>query len=278
MLNPDTQLTIKYSDNGVFSDFSNDFQDFTRDTQSLNLVTSEDKLYVGFFKPINKFYIDLNTVNSVTNIITVKYYNGTAFTTVAGQIDETKGVTRSGFMQWTREQTNQVVTTIDGVELFWYEVTTDINHADAVYNAIGLIFADDKDLAEQVPEINDPAHLAGLASHILAHVSSKKWIIQDLRNRNYGKRDEDGILQDITAWDVLDIEQINQAALFKALSIIYFNYSDEPNDIYEKKSKTYNAQYKSSMELAKLRLDTDDDGVLDTNENTAEYVSRRVTR
>lgn len=278
MLDPNTQLTIKYSDNGLFTDYSQDFQDFTRDTQAINIVAAEDKLYIGYYKPINKFYIDLNTPNSITNIITIKYYNGSAFADVAGQLDETKGFTRSGFVQWTREQTDQAETTIDSVELYWYEITASVDHVGAIYNAIGLLFADDKDLSEQVPEINDSAHLAGKSSHVLSHVSAKKWIIQELRNRNYGKRDEDGNLQDITAWDLLDIDQINQAAVFKALSIIYFNYSDEAKDIYETKSKAYNAQYKSALQLAVLRLDLNDDGVKDVVENTLEMKNRRVTR
>ncbi len=277
MLNPDTQLTIKYSDNGSFTDYSSDFQDFTRDTNAFTLKTI-DALYVGYYKPINKFYVDMNTPNSEANTLSIKYYNGSTFTTIDGSLDETKGLTRSGFIQWTREQTDQAVTTIDGKELYWYEITCDITHIASVYNAIGLIFADDKDLTEQVPEITDNAHLVGKQSHVLSHVASKKWIIQDLRNRNYGKRDADGVFQDITAWDVLDIEQINSASTFKALSIIYMNYSDEPGDIYEKKSKSYEKKYGLSMELAVLRLDVDDDGVKDTSENTLEFKTRRVTR
>lgn len=278
MLDPNTQLTIKYDDNGSFTDYSQDMQDFTRDTNAINLVSAEDSLYIGYYKPINKFYIDLNTPNSNSNELTIKYYNGSAFADVAGQLDETKGFTRSGFVQWTREQTDQAKTTIDGSEMYWYQVTASADHADAVYNAIGILFADDKDLSEQIPEINDAAHLAGKSSHVLAHVSAKKWIIQDLRNRNYGKRDEDGEFQDITAWDLLQIEQINQAAVFKALSIIFFNFSDEPNDIYEKKSKSYASDYKIAMELSVLRLDLDDDGETDTVEKDLEFKTRRVVR
>ncbi len=278
MLDPNAQLTIKYSDNGSFSDYSQDFQDFTRDVQALDIVAAEDKLYVGYYKPINKLYIDFNSPNTATNVCTLKYFNGSAFVDVAGQIDETKGLTRSGFMQWTREQADQAATSVDGVELYWYELTVSVDTVDMVVNAIGLIFADDKDLAEQIPNINDSAHLAGKPSHILAHVSTAKWMIQDLRNKNYGKRDADGNFQDITVWDLLDIDQINQAATLKALATIFFNYSDEPNDIYEKKSKAYESAYKSAMSLATLRLDVNDDGHKDITENTAEYHTRRFTR
>lgn len=278
MLNPNTQLTIKYSDNGVFSDFSQDFQDFTRDTQALNLELTNDDLYIGYYKPINKVYIDMNTPNSVSNILTIQCYNGVSYVNVSGDMDETKGLTRSGFIQWDRAQTDQAKSTVDGEELYWYKISASATHADAVINGINLIFADDKDLAEQIPEINDAAHLTGKPSHILAHVAAKKAIIQTLRNRNYGKRDENGTLQDITAWDLLDIDQINQAATMKALSIIFFNYSDEVNDRHETKSRSYAKQYKMAMELAVLNLDVDDDGVKDSGENHAEMKQRRVTR
>ena len=276
MLNSNERLTILTLITASYTDISSDMQDFTRDTQTFNL--DADVLHVGYYKPINKIYIDLTTPNSVTNTLQIQFWNGTTWADVDGLIDETKGCTRSGFIQWARESTDQVAHSVNSISKYWYRVVASVQHADSVYNGIGLMFADDKDLSEQVPEINDDAHLAGRPSHILAHVAAKKLIIQDLRNANYGKRDSDGVLQDITVWDLLEIDQINTAAIFKALSIIYFNYSDEPNDIYEKKSKSYASQFKSAMQLAKLSLDLDDDGVKDVNENSLEFKNKRVTR
>ena len=61
-------------------------------------------------------------------------------------------------------------------------------------------------------------------------------------------------------------------------SLIFFNYSDEPNDIYERKSTRYNKNYKDALELARLNLDVDDDGILDIEETGSEFITRRVTR
>jgi hypothetical protein len=251
-------------------------QDFTRDSVIFDL--SSAILYVGFYKPINKIYIDLTSPNSLSSTLTIQYWNGSAFVDLDDVLDETKTYSRNGFIQWSREQTNQVANTVDGKELFWYKLTNSSVATTMDINGLNLLFADDKDLAERIPEINDDAHLTGKSSHVLAHVSAKKNIIQELRNKNYGKRDVDGVLQDITIWDLLDIDQINAAATLKALSIIYFNFSDEPNDSYERKSKSFESGYKEAMKLAVLNLDLDDDGLKDITENHTEFKGHRVTR
>lgn len=279
MLDANTKLTILYDDNSVFTDFSQDMNDFTRDTNSINLETGNDRLLIGFYKPIDKVYIDFNAVNSQASILTIQYYNGTTFVDVDGQIDETKGFTRSGFLQWTREQDDQVSNVVNGIDLYWYSVSTDTTHVDTIFNAIGIILSDDTELKIKVPTILDAASLTGKPSHILAHVSARNWIIQDLRNHNYGKWDqEETQFSDIIAWDLLQHRQFQEAATFYALHQIYFNFSDEPGDKHEIKAKSYFKKYEDQMELAAINLDLDDDGEEDPSEKGQTYNSRIVTR
>lgn len=279
MLDANTKLTILHDDNSVFTDFSQDMNDFTRDTNAINLVTVEDKLLIGFEKPIDRVYIDFNTVNSNASILTIKYFNGTIFIKVEGQLDETKGFTRSGFLQWNRSQTDQVINTVNGIDLFWYEVSTDTTHADTIFNAIGLILSDDSELRIEVPTINDPEYLVDEPSHILSHVAARNWIVQYLRNHNYGKiNTETQQFEDIIAWDLLQIHQFRQAATFYAIHLIYFNISDDPGDKWEIKSKAFFTKFESQIELAELNLDLDDDGVEDPSEIGIDSNSRVIFR
>lgn len=279
MLDANTKLTILYDDNSVFTDFSQDMNDFTRDTNSINLETVNDRLLIGFYKPIDKVYIDFNASNSQASILTIQYYNGTNFVDVDGQIDETKGFTRSGFLQWNREQEDQISNDVNGIDLYWYSVSTDKTHVDTIFNAIGIILSDDSELRVKVPTITDAAFLTGKPSQILAHVSARDWIIQDLRNHNYGKWDqEETQFSDIIAWDLLQHSQFREAATFYALHQIYFNFSDEPADKWDIKSKSYFKKYEDQMDLAVLNLDLDDDGEEDPNEKGITSHSRIVIR
>ena len=279
MLDANTKLTILLDDNTVFTDFSQDMNDFTRDTNSINLETVNDQLYIGFEKPIDRVYVDFATVNSQSNKLTIQYFNGTIFTDVEGNLDETKGFTRSGFLQWNRTQTDQVANTVDGIKLFWYRVNTDTTHADTIINAIGIILSDDSELRIEVPTINDVEYLVDEPSHILSHVAARNWIIQYLRNHNYGKiNDDTDQFEDIIAWDLLQIHQFRQAATFYALHLIYFNLSDDPGDKWEIKSKKMLSKFESQIELAELNLDLDDDGEEDPSEIGINSNSRVVFR
>lgn len=278
MLDSNTQLKVLFYNGSTFTDYSQDMQDFTRDTNVVDFQTTH-VWYVGFNKPIDKVYLDMNVVNNVSNILSIKYYNGSTYANVSGQIDSTKGFTRSGFISWDNDQTDQEQSTVDSDEMYWYQIVTDTNHlSTASYNAFNLIFSDDSELRIKVPTITNTSHLQGQPSHILQHVNARNFIIQELRNKNYGKRNDDGELQDINPWDILRIDQIKEAATYKALEFIYFNYSDSPGDKYELKSGKYRGHFERAFNLAKLAIDTDDDGIEDTSERETQSYTSRVIR
>lgn len=64
MLQLKNKLTILHDDNGSFSDFSNEALAFDRDTFTTDLNQNEDYLYVGYYKPINNFFVELGTANT----------------------------------------------------------------------------------------------------------------------------------------------------------------------------------------------------------------------
>lgn len=266
MLNTDTKLTVYHDANGVFADHSSEAHDFSRDSFSLTLSSTTSYLYIGYRKPINSLFVSIGTVNTNANSFTAQYYNGSTWTALSVS-DDTKGFTRSGFMTWDRNQTNQAATSINSTSLFWIRLRPSVTHSATILNGINFLFADDNDLTFEVPEITDSNHLAGKTSHVLTHVAVRNQILQSLNNKNLKKHNlTTGLQEDLNAWDLLDYNQLKQAAVFLALSKIYFNFSDQVGDKYSVKSESYYNQFKSAFEVSRLALDTNNDGIKDTAE------------
>ncbi len=269
MINTNTKLQVFHNT----TDYSKEAFDFTRDTFSLTLL-STDYLYIGFSKPINSVYVQLSTANTTANTLTAEFYNGSAWVALSDFYDDSKGFTRSGFLTWDRNQTNQAASTVNTISSYWIRLQPSASHSATVAQGINFIFADDNDLVLEVPEITDTNHLAGKTSHVLTHVAVRNQIVQDLNNKDYKKHNTStGLYEDLTYWDILDVNQIRQAAVFLALSKIYFNFSDQPGDKYELKSKEYQVRYKDAFNLSRLFLDSDNDGLEDTEEKVSTPLS-----
>lgn len=274
MLDTNTKLTVLHDANSVFADHSKEAFDFSRDTFSLTLNKDTSYLYVGFYKPINSCFVSLSTANTNANSFTAEYYNGSSWTAVSDFYDDTKGFTRSGFMTWDRNQTNQASTTINSTSLFWIRLRPSVTHSATTLNGINFLFADDQDLTYEVPEITDTNHLAGKTSHILTHVAARNEILQSLNNKDYKKLNPTtSYREDLTAWDILEGSQLKQAAVYLALSKIYFNFSDATDDKYHQKSKHFYAKFKEAFQLSQLSLDANDDGLLDVAEKASSTFS-----
>lgn len=278
MIKEYNKLHIEYFDGvSTYTDYSKEMLDFGRDTASITL-TSAQKIYIGFEKPIAAFFVEMSTANTNSSTISLKYYNGSAFTAVAGLYDDSNGFARSGFVRWDRNQTSEAKTTIDSVEQYWYELTVDADTSACVFQGLNILFSDDQDLKREVPEITK-YYASGASSFVLAHEAARDELIQDLRSS--GKYKEDlatGDLKDITAFDLLDISQVKVPSTYLALSKILFAASDDVDDIYMMKSKEYRGLYNKCMDTFYLNLDTDNDGISDDHEEMADNTSVLVRR
>lgn len=261
MLDINTQLYVHFDNDSVFEDYSREAQDFSRDPFTIEMVAADDKLYIGYRKPINAIYLQITTANVNANALTLKYYNGSAFA-AATKLDETNGLTRSGFISWNRNLTDEAATTINSIEAFWYEITVSADHSSTIIRGINTVFADDNDLKTVVPSINSSKfYVASETSHILAHVAARDDIIQYLRRSgNYKVEQDTGGLKDINIFDILQINQMREAAKWKALSVIFGDRSDEPEDSFDIKSRQYEGRYKAARDVMYLNLDDNDDG------------------
>ncbi len=276
MIDTKLKLSVLHDDNGSFADRSEEAVDFSRDTFSIALNATEDYLYLGYAKPFGAAYCEITTVNTNANTFTAEYYNGTTWVALDDFRDITKGFTRSGFLTWTKQGTDTWETTaVNSVTKYWIRLRASVTHSATTVSGLNLVFADDYDLQTEFPSVIATGFIpTGETSHLKTHVAVRSQIIQDLRNRGYGKVDSEGNRMNLTQWDLHDIEEVRQAAVWLALAKIFFNYSDDEADTWAAKSKAYEARYKATLDLLKVSTDADNDG----DEDEAEKIPSRVVR
>lgn len=271
-------LIVFHDDNSVFSDKTFEANNYTRDTFTLVLSDTEDFLYLGLFKRFNAIYIETSTSNTNANTFTAEFSkDGGSFTALTEFKDDSKGFTRSGFLTWTRKQTDWDTTTINGEDLFWIRLRPSAAHsAGTIIAGLNIVFADDNDLLGEFRPINDFL-ASGDSSFITYHQSSRDNIVQMIRNRGNAKINTSNVIANITKWDILDFGEIREAAKFLALSKIFFAISDNVEDKWYQKYRDYNSFYQKAFDVFYLTLDQDDDGTVDEVERLT-FKSLTVTR
>ena len=278
MIKVSEKLTVLHDDNSSFTDHSPALIDYSRGTASFTFITAEDSIYIGFEKPINVFYVELSTANTNSTTLTLKYYNGTAFTGVDGLFDDSEALTRSGFVRWDRNQTDEAATTINSTELFWYKIDLAVDSSAIVIQGLNLVFSDDQDLKRELFE-QDKFRPLGESSHILSHVAARDEIIQELRTDGRYKEDlNTGRLKDITVFDLLDISQVKLASTYLTLAKIMIAASDSVDDLYMQKHSLYRSVYNKAMKTMYINIDSDNDGISDTEEELVDNSARMIRR
>lgn len=284
MLDNKILLEIKSSISSTFADHKINLGDPTRDSVTKTFADS-DYIYIGFFKPIKAFYIDLATANTNDITLSFEYYNGSAWTTLSNAIDETNGLTRSGFIQWPesdfKDSTDNLLwdaNEVDSLEKYWVRISFSAASSETTFNFIGLVFSDDTSLLTQLPYANDTQLLSGQSNHLKYHVSARDEIINKLESKGYFKIDTDNNVDRITPWDLLDINQVKLGAIYLVLSKIYFNLSDAVDDQWIDKSERLYERYDKMISNIRVSIDQDDDGETDNGERMKPVNISRLTR
>jgi len=257
----------------VFDDISDELRDYLRDPASVSFLAG-DKLYLGLYKPFNSVYIELSANTSETSL-SIKYSNGATFSPL-DVMDDSKGLSRSGFIKWDRNISDWAEQEVNGKSLYWIEIEFNADY-DLACQGINIVFSSDYEMQIKNPFVMD--YLArNDISFIRNHVAARNEIVQLLRNGGYIKMPtgSDDLFfnplqdkKDITKWDLLDIDQIKEAATFKALASVFFNESRSNEDKAYSLYREYQGKFGQSFKLFYLSLDTNDDGKIDSNERLA---------
>lgn len=270
MINSADRLTVLHDDNSVFVDYTDEAADYLRDTFTLGMVALEDKLMIGFSKPINALYVELETVGTASKL-SGKYWNGTAWVELEGFYDDSKGLSRNGFVQWDRNQTDEAKTTVDSKEMYWYQISIDAD-SSAEVTGLNIVFNDLEDLKSEFWDVVDllPENVTSPIGYL---VNARNYIVQKLRTKGYNAGGEL-----LSPWDILNIEEVRQASTYYALHKIYFNNSDEPEDAYDLKSAYFKAEAEKIINSLAVSVDDNDNGLAEAPEVLRTSKSFKLTR
>lgn len=281
MLDSKTKLIVKHVSDGTFIDYSDKCQDLLRDSFVLGAFDqTDDSLYIGYEKPINALYVEMLVPDAYETELSLKYFNGSTWEDTSTLSDETIGFSRSGFIQWERNQLHETATTVDSVEAFWYKINVaQTLHSTTSLYGISLLFSDDQCLLEEFPRITDDSFYVNQSDkrHTYSHVAVRNEIIQKFRNKDYFIIGHDGVQRPINHWDLLNIDEVKQGAKYLVLSKIFLNASDSSEDNYAQKSALYHAQGQEALQLIRLSTDVQDNGLKQTS-SYAQVKTSRMTR
>jgi hypothetical protein len=249
-------------------------EDISREQSRFEYLTSNVSIFyntlsIGFYKPVNSLYFNV-IKNDVVKITNLKYFNGISFEDVTGLKDLTFGLSGPGFISWKNGQISEAKTEVEGVELYWYQVTVEDSEPIDL-RGIGPLFSDDYDLIGIYPTILN--HLPeGQNTFVRFHEEAARDIIIDLRRTGLvinGRLTDAAGRKQIDAFDLLDKEEVRDAAKYFALSKIFSWLSDSPGDKWENLASKYEAEAAGSL-TPLITLDQNDNGIIEDYEEAAD--------
>jgi len=259
------------------TDLSKQLKDFGTNEVGLELQTGE-YVYIGYYKPsFTQFFIELGTKNTIANTISAEYYDGTTWQPLNTLLDESNGLTKSGFFFFERPSA-WAKTTVSSKENFYIRLATDTNHSvGTTLKGLNILLSNDLDL--EGVRSNIVTKLNNGESWVLKHEQAAKDILQELRNKgNRVVKNADttnpliteGLrFADLALFDLLEPEQLRQASLYKTLSMIYLDeLSDEVDDKWHRQGTRYEENYSKMVDLFYLQIDFDDNGLASDSETT----------
>lgn len=258
-------LNIFHDNNSVFEDASQELNDYGRDSYPIQLISAEDYLYLGLYKPFSQVYVEMKVVNANANTFTAEYWNGSTWNSLSNFLDLSKGFTRSGFLSWSKS-TDWASNAVNSETLYWVRLKPSADHSlTTEIQGLNIVFADDQDLINEFSSISAQLSNLGLTSFITYHQGVRDDVVQAIRNSGTNKYNVDE-LKNITKWDFLDSEEVKRGATYHCLSKIFFELSDNVDDKWYQRSKDYNAKGNKALEVYFLTLDKNDDGIKDSYE------------
>lgn len=240
-------------------------------TAALELTTSQ-ALYVGYKLPFACRHFQMGTVNSNSATLTVTYWNGSAWADVEDLLDQTNGMTSSGFISWVNPSgelwKKKALTPIDDVELYWVRIVTGANFSSGTtLQSVLNLFCDDSLLRQYYPElVNDARYKpSGRTDWTEQYHAAKDLVVDQLK--------KDDLIREEA--EVLDPNEVCVAAVHATAWVIYnpITRDEEGREFV----KGLWDEFRNSLKGTKLDLDYDNSGKIeDDEENTGNFFKARV--
>lgn len=207
--------------------------DYTRElnnyhAKTVTLPAQENSIYISSMYRFNHAYIDIATPEASALTMTVHLWNGSGWKPVADHIDETYGLTESGFVTWTPDpdETWQMEDTEDmtgsGLENFRvfnkYFVKITFTSTVLELNWLGSRFSTDEELGDEFPDLTAGGFMAarGVSSWSHLHIRAADVLVNELQSKNM-------ILDEA---QILERREFRPASVQKVAEMIYNSLGD----------------------------------------------------
>lgn len=222
-------------------------------------MTTSDAFYVGYKEKFQSRYFFLSTVSAGSATVTVKYWDGTAYTAFDDVIDQTLGFTRNGFISWTLpENATWEKVAQSGVteELYWIKITVSATLTSAVLQLVDNLFCDAVTLRSYYPElVSDTAYLPPSRTDFMEQfIAAKDLVVTRLK--------QDKIIEDES--QILDVNEVAIAATHAAAWIILSPIARDQGDI--DRAKQMFADFNRELNQSKKSFDFNNSGKIEDDE------------
>jgi len=223
-------------------------------SHSVNFDNNID-LYIGFKKPIKNFYVHLSTPLESPIEILFEHSTQNGMQTIKDVYDETHGFSKSGFIQYKELGSSNF--TVADIKCYWVKISTaSTDENELSFCAINMLLNSIYDLSAKYPQIIQEDFFLGKAS---LHVA-----IENARNEVLSKIIRKGLTAEsdarLTVFDLLDVQEIREAATFLTLANIFEMVSDNADDKFSRLSKSFFKKFEASFNLYSLTIDKNQSG------------------
>lgn len=232
----------------------------TPNTEALSFaLTTTDKFYIVLDSPFTTRHFQLAIASNAISTVSVKTWDGTAFTAVEDLIDQTNGFTKSGFISWINNSDWKVrkAAPFADLDMYWAEITVSSDlSAGTTLQSVLNIFCDDDSFEPYYPDIfNDPQYLpVGKTNFISQYILAKDMVVNRLR--------KDGLIKKES--QIIDINEVAAAAVHATAYIILSPIAQEEGDV--QRAKDSESKFVAELNRIPLSLDHDETGVIEEDE------------
>lgn len=277
MLKQKKAPTVLLHDGATFTDLSLDMLSFGRDSAVVPLLAAAGALYFSRFKPFSALYAEVKVPNAITASLTVEYWNGSAWVSVEGLIDDTDSFSRSGFLQFDKPE-DWESTSVNSVDGYFIRMRPSVDLTSSLeLQGLNIVFSDDQDLKGIYPSVVNYLD-TNETTFILRHENSRDRVVETIRKIGRKSAAGSGKYESYEAWDLLHIEEVRLWATYLTLSNIFSGLQSKDDDMFKQKAKEYAEDAERYRADAFLTLDTNDNGKDEQAKEAGEISSRSLVR
>lgn len=234
---------IILSDNGTLTDITEATHTYSTTGTVHSFVAAEDALYIGSRFPMSeKFFKASGGLGNVT----VKYWDGDAFSPVIDIRDLTNGLSQDGYIKivpdrdngWSKSDTSDI-SSLSGITIYgqyWMEITVD---ADATIDLawIGDLFCQDTDIGAEYPDLNRTtvmdAFSSGKTDWEEQRAVATQFMVEDLVGR--------AVIQ--SSNQLFEVERFRRTCVARVAEVIFSAFGNDYEDDRTKARKAYSERF-----------------------------------